>query len=301
MKKYSGIVVPLITPVSEHLRADEEALARITERVVSEGCHPFVLGTTGEASSVHPEDRLKLVTSVVKQTAGCAIVYAGIASNCPDESIEYGKCYFDVGVDVVIAHPPHYYPLSPDDMFRYYNYLADKLPGPLMIYNIPVTTKISVPLDIVEKLSHHPNIVGLKDSEKDPDRQRTASTWWRERTDFSFFTGVGALCAEAIRWGADGAVPSSGNIEPRLYRELFDAARNGEEQQALSFQTCADALSQIYQKDRTISQSLAALKAIVATQRICSAKMLPPLAPVSDAELVQIQDELTLWRSEFGH
>ena len=69
----------------------------------------------------------------------------------------------DVGVDVVVAHLPNFYPLTDDHMLRYFESLADSCPGPLIVYNIPITTHHSIPLDVVSKLSQHPNVAGLKD------------------------------------------------------------------------------------------------------------------------------------------
>ena len=166
-KRFSGVIVPMITPFTKEGRIDLDAARRITEHLVTNGVSVFVLGTTGESASIPDSARPAFVKAVVDQVAGRALVYAGISGNSFITSVDLAKRYFDMGVDAVVAHPPHYYPLTPEHILRYYEALADAIPGPLILYNIPPTTHISIPLEVIEKLSYHPNIVGVKDSEGD--------------------------------------------------------------------------------------------------------------------------------------
>ena len=84
-----------------------------------------------------------------------------------------------------MAHLPSYYPLTTDHMITHYEMLADRSSLPIMIYNILSTTHMSIPLDVIEKLSHHPNIIGMKDSERDLDRMKQSAKMFSNRKDFS--------------------------------------------------------------------------------------------------------------------
>ena len=103
---------------------------------------------------------------------------------------------------------------------------AGRLAGPLLLYNMPMTTKVSIPLDAVEKLMGHPRLAGIKDSENNPGRLEEFSAL-RRRKNFSVFVGVGALMEKGLRLGADGIVPSVGNLIPDVCRKFCAAARNG--------------------------------------------------------------------------
>ena len=291
-KKYHGVVVPMVTPFTETGEIDIPAAERVTEHIVAGGACPFVLGTTGEGASVPDSARPAFVEAVVKQTAGRIPTYAGIASNCLGNSIELAKKYFDLGMNAMVANLPSYYPLTADHMLKYYETLAESVPGPLMVYNITITTHMSIPLDVVEKLSHHPNVVGLKDSEKNEDRFKEAIGMWKNRQDFSHFAGSAALSTMALLLGSDGIVPSTGNFVPRVYRDLYEAAIAGDEDTANKLQEKTNELGKIYQKDRVLSQSLAALKVIMNELGLCGEAVLPPLCRTGDEEKADILDKL---------
>ena len=276
-KKYRGVVVPMITPFHEDLTIDDDAVGRIIKLLLESGASPFVLGTTGESASISTNEKEKLVKAVVGQAKGNTLVYAGISSNCLSESVEFAEKYAGLGVDVLVSTLPAYYPLNEDQMFRYFEQLADQVSLPLMIYNMPATTKLSIPLDVIDKLSYHPNIVGVKDSERGEERLDQSIRLWKNRPDFVHFLGWAAKSAYALNAGSDGIVPSTGNFAPELYVSLYNSIINGDVDAAFQFQTKTDELSLLYQEDRILSQSIPALKAIMSVKGLCSPNVLPPM------------------------
>ena len=277
-KEYHGVVVPMITPVTDKGELDETAARRVIDHMIAGGVDGiFVLGTTGESMSTPYALRNRLVSMLVEHVAGRAQTYAGISNNILSHSVEAAQLYASLGVDALVAHPPFYYPLTPDELLEYYTALADRMPGPLLLYNMPATTRISIPLDVVEKLSRHPNVRGLKDSERDAERQQAGVEMAAGRDDFVFFTGVAAYATQALKWGADGAVPSSGNLVPALCSAIYAYARAGGWAQAEEAQRKSDAVAAAYQEGRTLGQSLAGLKYVMSLQGLCEPAMLPPL------------------------
>ena len=276
-KKYKGVIVPMICPLREDKTIDRTGTERIINSFLEAGVSPFVLGTTGEASSIPSKQKEILVKETVKHVRGKTITYAGISSDCLANSVETGKKFADIGVDVLVTTLPSYYPLKESNMLRYCEELADACPLPLILYNIPGTTGFSVPLDVIEKLSHHPNIAGLKDSERDQARLEKSIDRWKDRADFSHLTGWAAMSAFALRQGSDGIVPSTGNFAPAVYRNLYQAVLKGETDKAEKMQAKTDKLSSLYQKGRNLSESLAALKIIMSVKGLCGTQMLPPI------------------------
>jgi len=282
--KYHGVVVPMITPFTSDGKVDISAASKVTEHIVANGAVPFVLGTTGEASSVPDSEKSGFVEAVVKQVAGRTLTYAGIASNCVSNSVELSKQYFDLGADAVVANLPSYYPLTADHMLKFYELLAENVPGPLVLYNITITTHMSIPLDIVDKLSHHPNIVALKDSEKNEERFEQALEMWKDREDFAHLCGSAALSTKALSLGSDGIIPSTGNFAPKIYVDLYEAAKSGDLASANEIQERTNELSRIYQKGRILSQALSALKVIMKNLDLCQEYVLPPLVSIPEQE-----------------
>jgi len=291
-KKFGGVVVPAVTPLTSDLRIDGESLRRMFAYFASHHVHPFLLGTTGEAPSVAPQLKKEILELAGKIKRSGFQLYAGISANSYSESVELAKMAFDNGADVVVATLPSYYTLRSSAMLHYLEQLADAVAGPMMIYNIPATTHMTIPLEIIETISHHPNVVGLKDSERDEDRMMEALQRWSNRADFSYLLGWAARSANALQAGADGLVPSTGNVHPSLYTGLVAAIEQGDFETAGEAQQLSDVLGDLYQKNRTLGESLWALKVLMQSLNLCQAVVMPPLFAGGEDEAKELQHRL---------
>jgi dihydrodipicolinate synthase/N-acetylneuraminate lyase len=289
-KKYHGVVVPMITPFTANGDIDTDSTERIADHISASGACVFVLGTTGESVSINPSAKSKLVNTVVKNNSHQTLIYAGIMHNCQDTSAEMAKQFLELGVDVVVACVPSYYPLSDDDILNYFEALAERTGGPLMLYNIPVTTGVSISLEVIDRLSHHPTIIGLKDSANDIERMKQAVEMWKNRDDFTYLCGCTSLSTTALTIGADGIVPGVGNIVPGLFRKLYDAVLSGDLEQANRYQARSDSVAGILQNKRNLSESLSVLKAIMHVLGFCSPKMLPPLRELTADQIQELRE-----------
>ncbi len=299
-KKYSGVIVPMVTPFTQDRQIDQNSARKSIKHVVSNGAMPFILGTTGESASIPEEYRLEFVKNMVETAGKQTVTYAGISGNCLKTSIESAQQYFDQGVDVMVAHPPGYYPLNEDQILNYFEELIESIPGPLILYNIPPVTGLSLPLDVVEKLSHHPRIVGLKDSERDPDRLEESLRRWVNRPDFSYLSGWATVSAEALLKGCDGIVPSTGNLVPKMYQDLYEAGVSGDGENARKLQNETDEISLSYQKGFILSHSLAAFKIVLNEAGLCEPYVLPPLKRLSPELEQGIREQLRLLNKKYA-
>ena len=162
---HHGVIVPMVTPITPDGDLDESAVRCIIDHMVAGGVHGvFVLGTTGENTSVPAAMRERLVAAAVAHASGRVRVYAGIGSNCLADSLAAAEAYAQLGVDAVVTHLPTYYALDTEEQFAYFTALVDRIDLPLLLYDIPVTTHMAISVDVVERLSRHPNVVGVKDS-----------------------------------------------------------------------------------------------------------------------------------------
>ncbi len=224
------------------------------------------------------------------------MTYGGISDNCLATSVDMAKQFFDLGVDVVVAHVPSYYSLTSDEILSYYEKLTERIPGPLMLYNIPITTGVSISLEVIDQLSHLPMIIGLKDSVNDMDRLKQAVALWKDREDFSYLIGCTSLSKTALAMGADGVVPSVGNIVPYLFVKLYNAVLNGNMDDAEQYQRCADNISDIFQKNRNLSQALPVLKAMMHVLGFCEPKVLPPLRDLTADQIQALRETVNEMR-----
>ncbi len=289
-KHFSGVVVPMITPLNKDFSIDIEAVERIMKTFASCNIHPLLLGTTGESCSVNASESYKLIETAVKSRAENQCIYAGLTGNQVDELIIRGNKYIELGADCVVATLPSYYTLTPTQMKLFYSFLADNISGPVMIYNIKATTQMSIPPEVIDELSMHRNIYGLKDSERDYDRMKAFIEKFRDQQDFSYFCGWGAQSSGSLQLGADGIVPSTGNIVPEMYEKLMNAALAKDWSECSKWQDETDKIAALYQKDRTLGQSLAALKSLMNLKKICNPTMMPPLTESDEEDLKLITE-----------
>ena len=283
-KKYRGVVVPMVTPVTKEGKLDTEAVVRIIEFFAKAGVSPLLMGTTGEGNSVSPKDGLLFVETAVKAAQKRITIYAGLTGNCFSEQLTQAEAYTKAGADVIVATLPTYYALTPEQMENYYRTLADSIKGPLMLYNILATTHMSIPVNVIRRLADHPNIVGLKDSERDLERMAQCIEIAKDRDDFCYFCGWAAQSAHSLELGGDGIVPSTGNFVPEMFQQLYEAAIAGDMATANRLQDETNEIAKIYQKDRTLGQSLTALKVMMQTKGLCEPWMLMPLTRLTAEE-----------------
>jgi len=288
--KHSGVVVPMITPVTADGKLDGPAVDRLVDFLVAGGVNGiFVMGTTGEGIAIPRIHRRELVDRTVARVNGQAKVYAGIGDAHPQEILA-GNDYLRAGVNAVVSRPP--IGISATEILPWYQSLVDGLAGPLILYNMPMTTKVSIPLDAVETLAGHPRIAGIKDSENNPKRLEELLRRFGGRRDFSVFVGVGALMESGLRLGADGIVPSVGNLIPDVCRQLCAAARNGDWSGAGNFYSRMNAVAALYQNGRTLNESLSVLKGALHLRGLCAPHVLPPLKPLTEPQLEKLRHEM---------
>lgn len=283
-KKYQGIVIPTVTPLTAKRQLDHEAIEKMFSNFRNHQVLPFILGTTGEASSIPVAIKHDFIKKAGKLKQAGDVLYTGIASNCIEESVALAKYCSDNGTDVVAATLPSYYVLTETQMRCYFEQLAEAIPCPLIIYNIPATTHMSIPLVVIDELSHHPKIVGVKDSEKNEERIKQSLALWSHREDFSYFLGWAGRSAMALAEGADGLIPSTGNFYPKLYADMPRALAYGNTEALFRLQELSDLLGNLYQADRTLGQSLAALKVLMSQAGLCEPNVMPPLQNLTAEE-----------------
>lgn len=226
MKKLQGIIPPMVTPLKGDGTIDVDGTARLVEHMISGGVHGlFLLGTTGEAQSLSYRCRYDFVELVCRLAAGRVPVIVGITDTSMDESVKLAEHAKRCGAVAVVSAPPYYFAPSQQELIEYYTALADALPLPLYLYNMPSHVKVIFEPKTVVALAAHPNIVGLKDSSANMTYFQTLLYLLRDRRDFALLVGPEELTGECVIMGADGGVNGGANIFPELYVGMYEAAK----------------------------------------------------------------------------
>ncbi len=276
LTNYRGVIVPLVTPLTTDGQLDEEATIKILSNVISAGASPFILGTTGEAMSLSLEERMAFMR-LVKTHVGATVTYTGITANSFSETVQMANYANELGFDAIVPHLPTCYPLTEQLIMRYFLQLVEATEGPVILYNMPLTTGMSIPLPIIEELSLHPRIIGLKDSEVGEDRLQQNLALWKDRDDFNFYLGSAAYGARGMLAGADGVVPSMGNLIPEHYQAVADYALAGNAEMAHFHQNICDEVSHCCQAGRTVVDAIPALKYLLHLAGYCTPAVMSPM------------------------
>jgi dihydrodipicolinate synthase/N-acetylneuraminate lyase len=289
-KKYQGVIVPVITPLRAGHTLDENAVEKIFGGFYQHNISPFILGTTGEAPSLPIEIKKAYIRKAAAIKRDKTVLYAGISSDCLNDSVEFAKFCFDHGVDAVAATLPSYYTLTESQMKKYFIGLAEAIKAPMIIYNIPATTHMSIPLTLIDELSYHPHIVATKDSERNEERLLQSLTLWKDRKDFGHFLGWAARSASALIGGSDGIIPSTGNLVPEIYSAMLKAVDEDEHAKAYEMQQLSDVYGDLYQAGKTLGESLWALKVLMKEKGLCEPIVMPPLQSLPADEETKLKD-----------
>ncbi len=223
--KLKGIVPPIVTPLHDQGRLDVEGLERLVERVIQGGASAiFALGTTGEAPSLDEKLKREVLRRVCDTARGRVPVLAGITDTSFTDSASLSKYAAETGVSALVVAPPYYFPSSQPELLEYVGHLLERLPLPLMLYNMPGMTKVSFEADTVEKLLDMPGVIGLKDSSGSMGYFHKIRPLFAARPEANLLVGPEELLAESVLFGGHGGVNGGANIFPRLYVELYEAA-----------------------------------------------------------------------------
>lgn len=288
--KHRGVIVPMVTPVTANGDLDEPAIDRLVDFLLAGGVKAiFIAGTTGESVGVPRAMRRRLVERTVARVQRRALVYAGLGDVHPDE-VSAGNEYLHAGADAVVARPPVSFPSQ--QLLPWCRSLLAGLEGPTILYNIPTTTNVSIPLDVVAQLAGHSKLAGIKDSENSLARMEELLRKFGSQPQFSVFIGVGSLMVPGMKQGAAGIVPSAGNLIPDVCQNFYESARRGDWVEAEQHFARMSAVTELYQKGRTLSESLAVLKAALAWRGLCTPYVLPPLHPLSQAEREALRNQM---------
>jgi len=270
--RLSGVHVALATPIGADGEIDVEALARLAGRVIDGGVDGLCpTGSTGEGPRLTRSQRLAVLRCVRDCAGPERMIIPAVCALAPVEVRDEVAGLAEAGASGVLVAPPFYYPMAPGDQLAWYEAVAADSAVPLVLYNIPAMTGVSIAPDVVASLARHDRIVGIKDSSRDMEYlQRVARE--TSGTDFAVLTGTDTLLMAALQVGANGAIAASMNLVPRLARTVYDAFLRHDLPTATAAQ---HQLVDIVEACR-VGMAPAGWKAALAWAGVCSAHMVPP-------------------------
>jgi len=228
MLDLGGVIVPLITPFRADGTLDTRGVSRLVDRLLKCGVDGlFVAGTTGEFLALPAQMRTEAVKCVAAAASNQVPVVAGIGANCLEDVLRYGEEAERAGAHYVAVVLPSFFPLSDEDAHGFLTQVVERTPLPLVLYDHPSFAGNQISLEVVGSFSSDKRVVGIKDSSGDLARFKDLIRLFQS-PEFKVYLGDELLMAQGLREGADGVVPSLGNIHPNLFVLLYRAAREGD-------------------------------------------------------------------------
>lgn len=220
----TGIIPPVVTPLNDNKKLDIRGLEKLIDHLLTGGVHGlFLLGTTGEATSLSYPLRKELLKRTRDLVGGKIPIVAGITDTSMEGSLEIADYAAENGIDGLVIAPPYYMPISQEEMREYIENLAPRLPLPFMMYDIPSCTKLHMSVETIRRAKEL-GAIGVKDSSGDLAYLYALIHEFRNSPDFAVITGTELFLPETILQGGHGAVAGGANLFPKLFVDLYDAS-----------------------------------------------------------------------------
>lgn len=230
MTDFSGIVPPVVTPLTKDGKLDKESYNRHLERMIAAGVDGlFVLGSSSEVAFLTDQMRREVLKTAVEIVDHRVPVLGGCIDTETMRVIEHAKEAKELGVDAIVATAPFYALGGLAEIERHFRLIHAATDLPLFAYDIPVCVHVKLPVDLIIRLGKDGVLSGVKDSSGDDVSFRFLC---QENRDcghpLTLLTGHEVVVDGAYMSGADGCVPGLGNVDPAGYVRQWRAYQTGD-------------------------------------------------------------------------
>ncbi len=231
VKKFSGIVPPVITVFDSEGEIAEENTKKFIQHLIDEGVHGiFVAGSTGESALMTMKQRKKIIDIGVESARGKVPLFAGTGHNGTRITVELSKYAQEAGADGVLVSLPHYPKPTQEALYHHYQTVAEEVNIPVFVYNWPGQYGVDIEPETVARLAKDGYIQGIKDSHIDIDH--TAEIIRLTEGKITIWTGFETKILPTLCLGADGSVCTIGNIIPKEVVEIYNLFQEGKMKEA---------------------------------------------------------------------
>ena len=220
MKKeiFKGCATAIITPFTNN-GVNLEVFEELVLNQINNGVDALVVcGTTGEASTMSDDEKISVIKSAVKVSAGRVPILVGTGSNSTSKVIEFNKKIESLGVDGLLIVTPYYNKTTQDGLIVHYKLIAQSTDLPILLYNVPSRTGVNILPKTVYELSKITNIVGIK--EASGNISQIAEIAHLCNDDFSIYSGNDSEILPILSLGGKGVISVVSHYNPKLVHDL---------------------------------------------------------------------------------
>ena len=227
---FTGVIPPVATPLLPDGTIDHVSLERLVERLIAEGVSGlFALGSTGETAYFTDDQRVELLTTIVRVNGGRVPIIAGAIELTAPRIIETARRLVAAGAQAIVTTAPLYTLNSPAEVADHFRAIAAAIDVPLWAYDVPVRVHSKLGIDLLVQLGKEGVIHGVKDSSGDDvSFRRLIAANVEAGRPLQLLTGHELVVDAMALAGADGVVPGFANVEAEGYVRLWDATQRGD-------------------------------------------------------------------------
>ncbi len=237
MKKriFTGVGTALITPMNEDGSVNFNRLKTLVEEQIAGSVDALIIcGTTGEKSTLRYDEHLRVIEVAANTACGRVPIVAGTGSNDTVYSVELCHDAAAVGADAFLMVTPYYNKTSQAGLIAHYNYIADRVNKPIILYNVPSRTGVAIRPETYKELSKHENIVAVK--EANGDLSSVAATRYLCGNDLDIYSGNDDQTVPIMSLGGIGVISVLSNIAPKVMHDICKRYLNGDTTKAAELQ-----------------------------------------------------------------
>ena len=220
---WTGCGTALVTPFAADGTVDETAVRRLARRQIDAGIHFLVpCGTTGESPTLTEDERVRVVETVVHEAAGKVPVLAGAGGYDTREVIHVGKRMMQAGADGLLSVTPYYNKPTPEGLYQHYQAIAEAVPLPIIVYNVPGRTGVNVDPATLARLTQIPGIAGVK--EASGNMGQICEVCRAAPEGFVVLSGDDSLTVPVMSVGGRGVISVASNACPAEMARMVECA-----------------------------------------------------------------------------
>jgi 4-hydroxy-tetrahydrodipicolinate synthase len=238
---FHGSMVALVTPMHGDGAIDEDSLQKLVDFHVENHTDAIVsVGTSGESATLDEAEHCHVIRRTVQMAAGRIPVIAGTGANSTREAIQLTRCALDAGADACLLVTPYYNKPTQEGLYRHFRAIAEAVPIPQILYNVPGRTACDMLPETVQRLAGISNITGLKEASGDLERARMIIECCGDSLDL--YSGDDETAMELILLGGKGNISVTANVAPQAMHDMCAAALAGDRDRAQAINRPLEAL-----------------------------------------------------------
>lgn len=245
IRELRGVVPYLPTPFDATGAVDEPALRHLCDHLIDAGVHGLTpLGSTGEFAYLDFAAKERVVATTVEAAAGRVPVIAGVAATTTRDAVAQARRWVDLGADGILAVLEAYFPVPDSGVVDYFTAVADASAAPVTLYTNPNFQRSDLTMEAIDQLSHHPNILFLKDASTNTGR--LLSILNRTEGRIGVFAASAHITTAVMLIGGRGWLAGPSCLIPRQSVRLFEFCEAGQWDEAMALQRELWAVNQVF-------------------------------------------------------